>query len=173
MARAQRAGVTFDAVAARTLVERAGLKSAGDESVVDIARLRGGFDRVVLYAMGQSRITVDDVREVVPLGPESQERFGIANAIGNGDASAALRQLSAALDSGAQPFFVLGQIRTAAERLPAARVVAGIEALYRTDIALKSSGGDPRILLERLVVELCGERAGRKGPPYARRYGRN
>jgi len=26
--------------------------------------------------------------------------------------------------------------------------------LFRTDIDLKSSGGDPRVLLERLVVEL-------------------
>jgi DNA polymerase-3 subunit delta len=163
-ARAAREGVTMEPAAVRALVERAGL---------DIARLRGGFERIVLYAMGEPRITAGDVEAVVPPGPEAQENFGIANAIGNGDASAALRQLSAALDSGAAPFFVLGQIRTAAERLPTARVVAGIDALYRTDIALKSSGGDPRILLERLVVELCGERAGRKGPPYARRYGRN
>jgi maltooligosyltrehalose trehalohydrolase len=31
-----------------------------------------------------------------------------------------------------------------------------VDAIFRTDEALKSSGGDPRILLERLVVELCG-----------------
>jgi len=28
--------------------------------------------------------------------------------------------------------------------------------MLRTDIALKSSGGNPRMLLERLIVELCG-----------------
>ena len=39
----------------------------------------------------------------------------------------------------------------------------------RTDIALKSSGGEPRILLERLVVELCGDATARKGPSYGRR----
>ena len=33
-----------------------------------------------------------------------------------------------------------------------------IEALFRTDLALKSSGGEPRVLLERFVVELCEER---------------
>jgi DNA polymerase-3 subunit delta len=159
-ARAAREGVTMEPAAVRALVERAGL---------DIARLRGGFERVVLYAMGESRVTAGDVEEVVPPGPEAQESFGIANAIGNGDAAVALRQLSAALDSGAAPYFVLGQIRTAAERLPASRVGPGIEALFRTDIALKSSGGDPRILLERLVVELCGGKAGRRGPSYARR----
>jgi hypothetical protein len=32
-----------------------------------------------------------------------------------------------------------------------------MDALFETDIALKSSGGDPRILLEKLVVEMCGE----------------
>jgi DNA polymerase-3 subunit delta len=159
-ARASREGVTFEAAAVRALVERAGL---------DVARLRGGFDRVVLYAMGQARITAADVAAVVPPGPDAQENFGIANAIGNGDASAALRQLSAALDSGSQPFFVLGQIRTAAERLPPSRLVAGIEALFRTDIALKSSGGDPRILLERLVVELCGK-AGQRSKGRGQRW---
>lgn len=162
-ARATRERVTFEPDAVRTLVERAGL---------DIARLRGGFERVALYALGQPAITAADVREVVPAGPETQENFGIANAIGQGDAPTALRQLAAALDSGAAPFFVMGQIRTAAERTPGSRLRAAIDALYRTDIALKSSGGDPRILLERLVVELCGETAGRKAPPYARRYDR-
>jgi DNA polymerase-3 subunit delta len=159
-ARAVREGVTFEPAAARALVERAGL---------DIARLRAGFERVVLYAMGQPAVTAEDVRQAVPAGPDTQEHFGIANAIGNGDAPAALRQLGAALESGTAPFFVLGQIRTAAERLPASRLSAAIEALFRTDIALKSSGGDPRILLERLVVELCGKRrvVGRTlpGPP--------
>ena len=33
---------------------------------------------------------------------------------------------------------------------------AAVEALFRTDLDLKTSGGDPRVLLERLVVELCG-----------------
>ena len=36
------------------------------------------------------------------------------------------------------------------------KVPAAVEALFRTDLALKSSGGDPRVLIERLVVELCG-----------------
>ena len=33
--------------------------------------------------------------------------------------------------------------------------------LFRTDLALKSSAGDPRVLLERLVVELCERKAPR------------
>jgi hypothetical protein len=35
-------------------------------------------------------------------------------------------------------------------------VPAAVDALLRTDLALKYSGGDPQVLLERLVVDLCG-----------------
>ena len=35
-----------------------------------------------------------------------------------------------------------------------------VDALFRTDLDLKRSAGDPRVLLERLVVELC---AGKRG----------
>jgi DNA polymerase-3 subunit delta len=146
-ARAARDKVTFDSAAVRALVERAGL---------DLVRLRAGFDRVVLYTMGQPSVTAADVSEAVVAGPEAQENFGIANAIQNGDASGALGQLAAALEAGAVPFFLMGQIRLAAERMPSSRVRAAIDAVFRTDVALKSSGGEPRILLERLVVELCG-----------------
>ena len=146
-ARAARDGVTFQAGAATALVERAG---------PDLVRLRAGFERVVLYAMGQPSISAADVQESVSAGPDAQENFGIANAIRDGNPQGALQQLWAALDAGAVPFFLMGQIRLAAERMPAPRVRAAIEAVYRTDLAIKSSGGDPRILLERLVVELCG-----------------
>ena len=157
-ARATRERVTFEAGAARALVDRAGF---------DIVRLRAAFDRVVLYAWGQPAITVEDVGEVVTAGPEQQENFGIANAIQRNDAREALTQLAAALDGGAVPVMVLGQLRLAAERVPKPRLRQAVDALFRTDLALKSSGGDPRILLERLVVELC--EAPRKGAPYAMR----
>ena len=152
--RATRERVTFEPGAARALIERAGL---------DIVRLRAVFDRVVLYALGQPAITVDDVRQSVPAGPEAQMDFGIANAIRDNDAARALTQLGAALDGGATPYFVLGQLRIAAERVPRPRLREAVDALFRPDLALKSSGGDPRILLERLVVELC--EAPRKGAP--------
>jgi DNA polymerase III subunit delta len=150
-ARADEEQVTFEPAAIRALVSRTGL---------DMIRLRSGFERVVLYAMGQPAITAADVEEVIVAAPDVQQDFGIANAIGRGDVRAALNELGLALDAGAVPFFLMGQIRFAAEKLPAARLRHGIDAVYRTDLALKSSGGDPRILLERLVVELCG--AGRR-----------
>jgi len=159
-ARAERDKIPLEAAAARTLVERAG---------VDIVRLRTGLERVALYAMGQSKITSEDVRQVVPATAEATN-FGIANAIERNDASEALRELILALDSGAQPFFLMGQLRYAAEKMPRARLKDAIDAVFRTDEAIKSSGGDPKTLLERLVVELCGPK---RRPKVAPTYGRS
>jgi DNA polymerase III delta subunit len=95
----------------------------------------------------------------------------VTNAIQNGNAREALRQLAMALDAGAVSYQILGQLAWFVRDKMAdpRRVPAAIEALFRTDLDLKSSGGDPRILLERLVVELCAspsrERAGGQGPP--------
>ena len=147
--RAAREGANLDAGAVRALVARGG---------ADVVRLRAGLERVMLYAMGQPTITADDVKQVMAAPPEAEENFGIAEAIRSGDTATALRQLTAALDNGAQPPFVLGQIRYAAEKTPPARLRGAIEAVFRTDLALKSSGGDPRILLERLVVELSSRK---------------
>ena len=151
--RAARQRIPLDAGAVRLLVQRAGL---------DIVRLRAGLERVALYALGQPTITADDVREAVPAGPEAQVDFGVAKAIWRNDVREALKELSLALDAGMVPVMIMGQLRAAAEKLPSQRLRPAIDAVFRTDLALKSSGGDPRILLERLVVELCG-RPGRAG----------
>jgi DNA polymerase-3 subunit delta len=155
-ARAAQAGVPLDAGAVRGLVDRAG---------VDIVRLRAGIERLALYAMGQATVTAGDVADAVPAGPDAPEDFGISNAIGAGNPTEALRELAAALDAGAAPFLLLGQIRAAAERQPTPRLKASIDAVLRTDLSLKSSG-DPRVLLQRLVVELCltGRSGVRPGP---------
>jgi len=153
--RAAREGANLDAGAVRALVARGGN---------DVVRLRSGLERVLLYALGQPTITADDVKQVVPAPPDAQEDFGIANAIQRGDAAAALRQLEATLDSGAVPFVVLGQLRWVAEKTTGPRMRDAVEAVFRTDLALKSSGGDPKILLERLVVELASIGAPARGP---------
>ncbi|HTI41686.1 MAG TPA: DNA polymerase III subunit delta [Vicinamibacterales bacterium] len=150
-ARAERDKIPLDTAAVRTLVERAG---------IDIVRLRSGLERVALYALGQSRISADDVRQVVAATAEATN-FGIANAIEQNDAAAALRELTLALDGGAQPFFLMGQLRWVAEKMPRARLKDAIDAVFRTDEAIKSSGGDPKVLLERLVVELCSTASSR------------
>jgi DNA polymerase-3 subunit delta len=151
-ARAGKSGLPLDLSAVKALVQQVGN---------DIVRLRAAIERLALYAMGQERITAKDVFEAVPAGQEEQANFGIANAIERNDAATALHQLHLALDAGSEPPFVLGQLRVAAERLPSHRMLKGMDALFRTDLALKSSGGDPRVLLERLVVELCQEKRAR------------
>lgn len=152
--RAATLSAPLDAGAIRALVQRGGL---------DIVRLRSGLERLALYAMGQSAITADDVNQVVPPGPDVPTNFGIANAIQDNDARRAVRELHAALDTLNMPLqsaaiFLLGQIRLAAGRMSPTRAPGAVAAVMRTDLALKSSGGDPRVLLERLVVELCPPR---------------
>jgi DNA polymerase-3 subunit delta len=143
------AGQQIDPAASRLVAERAG---------TDIARLRGDVERLLLYAAGTPRITVADAREVVS-AESAQDDWAVTNAIQRGDTAEALRQLGLSLDSGAVPFMILGQLAWfVREKLPmvdARRVRPAIESLFRTDLDLKSSGGDTRVLLERLVVELC------------------
>ena len=144
--RAMKLGAPLDAGAVRALVQRTGL---------NIVRLRAGLERLALYGMGQSTITADDVRQAVSAAPEAQTEFGIAKAISRHDAADALHELHLALDAGWLPIIVMGQLRVAAERMPAARLRRMMDAVLRTDLALKTSAGDPRALLERLVVEMC------------------
>jgi DNA polymerase-3 subunit delta len=140
-------GKTIDARAARLVAERVG---------PDIARLRADVERLVLYAGDAAAITAEDVLEVV--GPAtSQDNWGVTNAIERGSAADALRELALSIDAGVVPYMILGQlgwfVRT---KVPAPKVAAAVEAVFRTDLAIKTSAGDPRALLERLVVELCG-----------------
>jgi len=143
-------GQQIDAPAAKLIAYRAG---------VDIARLRGDVERLLLYAAGKPKISLQDVEEVVS-GETTQDDWAVTNAISRGDTAEALRQLGMALDAGGVSYQILGQLAWfVRERFPAGdprRIRPAVEALFRTDLDLKSSGGDPRVLLERLVVELCG-----------------
>jgi DNA polymerase-3 subunit delta len=149
------AGQEIDAPAVRLIAERAG---------TDIDRLRGDVERLLLYAAGKPRITVADAREVVS-DETSQDDWAVTNAIERGDTALALRQLGLALEAGGIPYKILGQLayfvrtKLAFEDVP--RVRAALDALLRTDVDLKSSGGAPRVLLERLVVELCSSEPAR------------
>jgi DNA polymerase-3 subunit delta len=143
-------GQQIDPAASRLVAERAG---------ADIVRLRGDIERLMLYAAGKPKITLADAQEVVS-AETAQDNWAVTNAIQNRNAAEALRQLALALDAGAVPFMILGQlawfVRDKLSTTDARRIPAAIEALFRTDLDLKSSGGDPRVLLERLVVELSG-----------------
>jgi len=143
-------GQQIDPAAARLVAERAG---------ADIVRLRGDVERLLLYAAGKPKITVADVQDVV--GAETaQDDWAVTNAIQNRNTGEALRQLGLAMEAGAVPYMVLGQlawfVRDKLSGIDPRRVPSAVEALFRTDLDLKTSGGDPRVLLERLVIELCG-----------------
>ena len=128
----------------------------------DTARLRNDVEKLLLFAAGSGRVTLDHLSTVAGSPEHHGDDWALVRAIEQGDAPAALRELGAALAAGGVPFQILGQIGYAVRtppprgRFPARRVPAAVDALLRTDLALKSSGGDPRALLERLVVDLCG-----------------
>jgi DNA polymerase-3 subunit delta len=154
------AGQQIDPAAARLIAERAG---------ADIVQLRGDLQRLLLYTAGQQRITEAHVRDVVS-AETAQDDWAVTNAIQRGDHAEALRQLGLALEGGAVPYMVLGQlgwfVREKLSMADPKRVPAAIESLFRTDLEIKNSG-DARVLLERLVVELCGPRTVRSA---ARRF---
>jgi DNA polymerase III subunit delta len=142
-------GQAIDPGAVRLIAARAG---------TDIARLRGDIDRLLLYSTGNSRISLDDVHQVVS-GETAQDDWAVTTAIQRGDSAEALKQIALSMDSGGGPYKIRGQlgwfVREKLSGTDPRRVPAAVEALFRTDLDLKSSGGDPRVLLERLVVELC------------------
>lgn len=143
------AGQQIDVPAARLVAERAG---------ADIGRLRSDVEKLKLYTSGKPKITLADAQEIVS-GETAQDDWAVTNAIGRADAPEALRQLALALEAGGVPYQILGQLAWyVRDRLATAdprRMPAAVDALFRTDLDLKSSAGDPRVLLERLVVELC------------------
>jgi DNA polymerase-3 subunit delta len=149
------AGLEIQPAAARLLAERAG---------TDVKQLRNDVERLLLYVLGQKTITLDDARELA--GPASlQDDWAMTNAIEAGDGAVALSQLTLMLDAGAPPEKILGQlgwlVRTKFPMMLPAALRGAVEAVFRTDLDLKTSAGDPRVLLERLVVELCaGKKAG-------------
>jgi DNA polymerase-3 subunit delta len=143
------AGAAIEPAAARLIAQRAG---------TDVRRLRADVERLMLYALGQAQITADDVRAVT--GPAAlQDDWAMTNAIESGHAGEALRQLALMLEAGSPPEKVLGQlgwvVRAKFPGIAPASVRAAVDAVFRTDQDLKSSAGDPRALLERLIVELC------------------
>jgi DNA polymerase-3 subunit delta len=151
-ARVTAAGMQIEPEGARLLAVRAG---------ADVRRLRGEVDRLLLYALGQKVVTVDDARQVA--GPAALlDDWAMATAIERGSTAEALRQLALTLDAGAAPEQVLGQIGWVVRaKFPSAapRTLAGsVDAVFRTDLELKRSNrstDQPRMLLERLIVELC------------------
>jgi DNA polymerase-3 subunit delta len=153
--RVSAAGGQIEPAGARLLAERGG---------TDVKRLRNDVERLLLYTLGQKSISLDDARQIA--GPAAlQDDWAMTNAIESGDAATAVRQLALMLDAGAPPEKILGQlgwlVRTKFPMLAPFGLRSAVDALFRTDLDLKRSAGDPRVLLERLVVELSTGRRGR------------
>lgn len=150
-------------------IEPAAVKLVADRAGADIVQLRGDLERLLLYTAGAPRITRADAEQVVS-AETAQDDWAVTNAIADRDAPRALREVALALESGGVSFMILGQLAWfVREKLPMVdprRVPAAIDALFRTDLELKNSG-DARVLLERLVVELCGPKPAKPG---ARRF---
>ena len=147
-------------------IEKPALKLLIERTGYDINQLRGAVERLLLYSQDRTSISIDDVREVV--GEHAfVDDWAVINSIGNGNAGEALRALALRLERGDSPHGIVGQLRWwVSTRLAEAepdRVRPAIDGLMRTDLALKSSGGDERVLLERLVVELTGKALSRQG----------
>jgi DNA polymerase-3 subunit delta len=151
-ARIRAAGVEIDPKAAMLLAARAG---------PNVRRLRNDVDRLLLYTLGAPRISETDVRDIAGAA-ELQDDWAMTAAIEAGDTAEALRQLALMLDAGAPPEMIVGQlgwvVRAKFPALGGTDLPAAVEALFRTDLDLKRSAGDPRVLLERLVVELSTRR---------------
>lgn len=121
-----------------------------------LGRIRPEVEKLILYAAGESTITAVHVRDLVVPQEESDGTFALMDAVMNSNPARALREVSIMIDGGVQPPVILGQLRAATIKLrPDARVKSGLEAVLRTDQAIKSSAGTPQYLLECLVVELC------------------
>lgn len=153
-----REGRTMEPAAVKVLVDRSG---------EDISKLRGDLERLLLYVGDRKAISAADVEEVAADGATVVDDWAVTNALGAGDAARGLRELALRLERGDSPHAIVGQLRwwvsnRLAESSPD-RVKPALEALLRTDLALKSSGGDDQVLLERLVVELTGRPVGRGG----------
>jgi DNA polymerase-3 subunit delta len=153
-----REGRTMEPAAVKVLVDRSG---------EDISKLRGDLERLLLYVGDRKAISAADVDEVAANAATVQDDWAVTNALGAGDAARGLRELALRLERGDSPHAIVGQLRwwvsnRLAESSPD-RVKPALDALLRTDLALKSSGGDDQVLLERLVVELTGRPVGRGG----------
>jgi DNA polymerase III delta subunit len=143
----QNEGLDIEPKAVTTLLAATGLS---------LGRIRAEIEKLVLYVAGEKTITVQHVKDTTTPADEPGDGPVVGFAIRDGDVRTALREVTSLLDSGAPHLPILGQIRWGAGLLrPDPRARRALDLVLETDLALKSSGGDPRHLIEKLVIELC------------------
>ena len=140
-------GVRFDEGARKALRAHAG---------EDVNTLRADVERVLLYAPGRTNVGAEQVSAAISTSVAAGGGGKLWSDVANRRTAAALRELGLELAEGGAPLMILGLMRSVVERSVASRdLPRATDALLRTDLALKTSGGDPQVLLERLIVELC------------------
>jgi DNA polymerase III delta subunit len=148
--RLEQDGLTIEPRATSLLLESTGLS---------LGKIRAEVEKLVLYAAGEKTVTARHVTELVEPSDEPSEGPAVGMAVKDGNAKRALDEIAALWDTGAPYLPILGQVRWAAGQLrPDARAKRALELVLQTDLAMKSSGGEPRYLLERLVIDLCTRR---------------
>lgn len=149
-ARLQQDGLAIEPQAVTRLLQATGLS---------LARIRAEVEKLALFAAGDETVTVRHVREMVQPLSEPGENFPMGSAFKSGDTRAALREIAAQMDAGFRPELVLGQIRAAViydRGRSESRLRRDLDMIFETDLAIKSSGIEPRFILERLVADICG-----------------
>lgn len=140
-------GLDIEAKAVSVLLESTGLS---------LGRVRAEVEKLALYCAGEKTVTVQHVRDTTTPVDEPGDGPVVGFAIRDGDVKTALRELTTMLDAGMPHLPILGQIRWGAGLLrPDTRVKRALDLVLETDLALKSSTGEPRFLLESLVIQLC------------------
>jgi DNA polymerase-3 subunit delta len=148
--RLEQDGLEMESKAINLLLASTGLR---------LGALRAEIEKLALYAAGERKVTAQHVEDLITPHSEPGEDFALGRAIWNNNATQALREIGAEFDLGKPAFMILGSIRAAAIRLrPDERAKRGLDAVLEADLAIKSSIGEPRYVLERLVIELCGRR---------------
>jgi DNA polymerase-3 subunit delta len=137
-------------------IEPKGVTALLHATGLSLGRIRAEVDKLALYVAGEKTITVQHVKDSTTPVDEPGDGPVVGFAIRDGDVKTALREVTALLDAGAPHLPLLGQIRWGAGLLrPDARAKRALDLVLETDLALKTSGGEPRHLIEKLVIQLC------------------
>ncbi len=141
------------------------LDLVADGSGTDVDGLRNAVERLIEFCKGRARVTRADALAIVS-GEALVNDWAVVNAVEHGDLAEALNQLRLQLDEGRAPHQIFGLlgwwVREKLPQIGERRVPAAIDALMQANLALNSSS-EPRMVLERFVISLCGGVSGRRG----------
>lgn len=152
--------------AAQALVDAIGYlppRHPKDAPRIDLTRVRSETDKLLLYAAGEREVSAEHVRDVVVADDESRGTFAIIDLVAAGRTAEALQEVGALIEGGSPAPMIVGLLRAAVARIrPDGRARRALDLVLSADLAIKTSRGEPRYVLEKLIVEMC---AGVPGTP--------